>query len=136
MLIKNDEGSTSKNYKPYLKQLIEEHLPNTKFVKNKNANMPEQSCSTVTQDYLFNTSMTECANDNLAKIFTVAKLVREEVLSKDRWKFQDTFSDFILPPLLSALIRWILIGPTDMIEESKRKSCIDRGTSVVTQVVM
>ena len=81
MLIRNgkSEESTSKNYKPYLKQLIEEHLPNTRFVKNKNANMPEQWCSTATQDYLFNTSMTECTNDNLAKIFTVAKLVREEV---------------------------------------------------------
>ena len=41
-----------------------------------------------------------------------------------------------MPPLLSTLLRWILVGPTDCIENESRKLGVDQVTSVATQVVM
>ena len=83
-----EEASLSSNYKKYLKQLILENLPYTKFVKNKSIHKPEHLCSTSTEVTAFNSAITECTNDNLGKIWNVAKLIRKELLNKSKWHFK------------------------------------------------
>ena len=63
-------------------------------------------------------------------------MIRKEVLEKENWVFNVSFGNFTLPPLLSTLLRWILVGPTESIENEKRELGIEQLTSIVSQVVM
>ena len=55
-------------------------------------------------------SVKECTVDNMDKIWDTAKIIRNELLKREKWKFTGSFDDFSLPPLLSTLVKWILIG--------------------------
>ena len=131
-----EKESISSNYKKYLKQLILENLPDVTFIKNKNVNKPDNLCSTKTERNAFDIGIAESTGDNLGKISSVSKLIRKEVLEKENWVFNGSFGKFTLPPLLSTLLRWILVGPTESIENEKRELGIEQVTSIVSQVVM
>ena len=89
-LIMEEKESISSNYKKYLKQLILENLPDVTFITNKNVNKPDHLCSTKTERNAFDIGIAESTGDNLGKIWSVAKLIRKEVLEKENWIFNGT----------------------------------------------
>ena len=104
-LIRND-------YKKHLKDIISKNISGVSFVKSKNPSKPEQVISkSFLSECLDN--VPECSADNLDKIWKVAKIIRSELLNTKTWSFTGSFDDFVLPPLLTTLIKWILLGEFD-----------------------
>ena len=104
-LIQND-------YKKHLKDIISKNISGVSFVKSKNPSKPEQ---VISKSFLSECvdNVPECSADNLDKIWKVAKIIRSELLNTKTWSFTGSFDDFVLPPLLTTLIKWILLGEFD-----------------------
>ena len=104
------QENISSNYKKYLKDLILKNITEITFIKNKNPSKPDQLISTCTQSEVIDSSIKECTTDNMEKIWNVAKSIRKEILSREKWQYTGSFDGFCLPPLLSTLVKWVLIG--------------------------
>ena len=79
-------------YRHYLKQLLSENISDIEFIKPARKNESEKICSTKliqksVDKYYHN------INDQIKTIYNAAKIIREEVLSNESWKFKGTFSD-------------------------------------------
>jgi len=120
------EADIKSNYKRYLKDLITNTVPNAKFVKNSNPSKSEQVCSETAQGQVIDIAVAQSKADNLTEILNVSKIVGNELLSQKKWAYQGSFSNFQEAPLLSALIKWILIGPNQMIEHESRRESIEK----------
>ena len=72
------------NYKQYLKQLIEENVPEIVFSRPSARN---QSCSSNVCGEAVNTYYTNSSDANNITIFEVAKLIRRQLLKQDIWTF-------------------------------------------------
>ena len=90
------EDDIKDNYKKYLKELIQSHIINVKFIKNKDPSKPEHICSTDNSVEAFDIAMKKTENVN--DILHVAKIIRKEITKHTRWKFKGTFQTFTLPP--------------------------------------
>ena len=132
--IKGEELKVS--YKRYLKQLILDNVDNVSFQKSKRVNKPEQICNTSAEREAINIALTENNADRFHDIFKVAKQVRTEIQGLEKWSFTGSFSDFPDPLLLSTLIRWILVGPHELVTHAARKTDVDHAVSSVTQLLV
>ena len=54
----------------------------------------------------------------------MAKTIRHELLLQPKWKFNGSFSSYEELKLLSALIKWILIGPNNVTDHEQWFSSI------------
>ena len=70
--------------------------------------------------------------ENVNDILHVAKIIRKELTKHTRWKFKGAFQTFTLPPLLNKLVKWILIGPRENIQNISRRDSAEKVTSIVT----
>ena len=106
LLIQNgmSEGDIKDSYKPYLKELINENLPKAKFLKSLRVNEPERIISDETQTGIIDSVIEKSNYEEMNLIFDVAKLVRKELLEQDQWKFEGSFSNFVVPRMLSTLL--------------------------------
>ena len=105
-----NEASINCNYKKHLKELISKNICRISFVKSKNPSKPDQLISDSTTSEILDISIKECTADNIDQIWKVAKIIRSELLQREKWRFTGSFEDFTLPPLLATLMKWILIG--------------------------
>ena len=66
-------------------------------------------------------------------MWKVARFNRKEILDRDQWIFTGTFNDFDNPPMLHTLLKWILLGTSNHVENETRGKGIDRSISVACQ---
>ena len=125
-----------KSYKPYLKQLIEEHLPNVSFQNSPRVNEPERICSNAASSQALDNVIKQSKADNFNELFNVSKIIRKELEHHEKWQFKGSFDDFSAPIQLSTLIRWILVGPNQEFENKSRESSIEKNVSIVAQMII
>ena len=66
----------------------------------------------------------------------VARFIRKEIIDKDQWVFAGTFNDFENPPIFHTLLKWILLGISNHVENETRRKGIDRSISVACQYII
>ena len=66
----------------------------------------------------------------------VARFIRKEIIDEDQWVFAGTFNDFENPPIFHTLLKWILLGTSNHVENETRRKGIDRSISVTCQHII
>ena len=66
--------------------------------------------------------MTKKSEWVLQYMLDLSKLIRKEILTREKWKFDGSFKNFKNPPLLATLLRWIMIGVSDNISGKKTRN--------------
>ena len=97
----------STNHKKYLKELLKEHIPAIQFIKSVRRNESEMvslslSVSQAMEEYSQTTSVDA--------LVSVAKVLREDILSNRDWKFSTGLGNSKNPPMLQFLLNQILFG--------------------------
>ena len=69
-------------------------------------------------------------------MWRVARFIRKEKLDQNQWVFTGTFNDFENPPILHTLLKWILLGTSNHVENETRRKGIDRSISVACQYII
>ena len=69
-------------------------------------------------------------------MWRVARFIRKEILDQDQWVFAGTFNGFENPPILHTLLKWILLGTSNHVENETRRKGIDRSISVACQYII
>ena len=77
----------------------------------------------------------ENINSNFHDVFQAARLIRDDILKTENWKFTGSFENYQAPLLLITFIRWIIAGPNTEIESERRTKSIDIGVDNLTQIV-
>ena len=131
-----NECDMKESYKPYLKELISENIPKAKLVKSPRVNEPERLTSDDTQSSAIDNVIERSSYEEFNLIFDVFKLVRKELLDQKQWKFRGTFSNFAEPKLLSTLLKWILIGPSQDLNENEDNKELSKRISIISQIIM
>ena len=112
-----DPKEVSNNYKKQLKELISVNLPDLLLVKSTQKNKPEQLISPSTQASALNAHMDSIADEiDLRSLLKFAKKIRVEVLEQ-KWEFEEKFTNYKMPALLSTFMKWVLLGPHTMNSE-------------------
>ena len=133
-LLVNPDGEET-NYKRYLKQLLTEHVPNIVFSRPPARNESERVCSSSSQGKAIETYRNNPDDYNI--IFEAAKIVREEVLKHQDWKFTGDFEGFHLPRTLRSLLQWIVFGPNENIDNSpKKKHSVSKSLHNISQIIV
>ena len=100
-----NEASRNRNCKKHLKELISKNVCGISFVKSKNPSKPDQLKSDSTTSEILDTSITEFNAHNIDQIWKVAKIIRSNLLQKEKWHFTGSFDDFALPPSFTTLMK-------------------------------
>ena len=74
-------------------------------------------------------------NYNYHDVVQAARLIRDDILKTENWKFTGSFDNYQPPLLLKTFIRWIIAGPNTEIESERRTKSIDIGVDNLTQIV-
>ena len=107
------------NYKKPVKILIQENMRFAKIVKSKCASQPEKIFKDKAQRGAIHKSLIDQTQDiNLNFMWKVARFNRKEILDRDQWGFTSTFNDFDNPPVLHTLLKWILLGRSNHVENT------------------
>lgn len=130
------ENDMKENYKPYLKELITNNIPNAKFIKSLRVNEPENILTDDTETGVVDAAVKRSNYDEMNLVYEVASLVRKELLQEKQWKFTGSFTNFTVPKLLSTLLKWILIGPSVDLNENNDNKELTKTVSSISQVVM
>ena len=69
-------------------------------------------------------------------MWKVTQFIRKEILDRDQWVFTGLFNDFKNPPMLHTLLKWILLGASNHVENETRRKGIDRSVSVSCQYII
>ena len=136
-LLGNDEKS-QKNFKQYLKKLLENNISDIVFSKPLARNESERLCSKQTQGAFIEETFKN-TKENFSTIFDCAKTIRNDIQKSQRWKFHGSFENFKffrinIPKNLSSLVRWILTGPKDITDT--RKKAFDISVTNIYQIIM
>ena len=67
---------------------------------------------------------------------SVARFIRKDILDQDQLVFAGTFNDFENPPVLHTLLKWILLGTSNHVENEARRKGIDHSISVACQYII
>lgn len=105
---------TNENYKPILKRIFIENIPNILFKKPKNPTSPEQIVLCETVDKIMAREISRPKQSSLNKIYDVARLLRQEIENMPDWKFNGSFNDFEDPPMLFNFFKALLLGPRNI----------------------
>ena len=134
LLNDNKHSDIGINYKRYLEQLIIENIPDIEFIKPTHQNESEKLCDTQKKHAIVDSAL-ENVSDDLHHIFEAAKAVRKDLLTHTPWIFTGSFEDYVVPDMLSTLIKWIVVGQVTGIETTSRKGQVDRTVKTLTQIV-
>ena len=69
-------------------------------------------------------------------MWRVARFIRKEILDQNQWVFTGTFNDFENPPILHTLLKWILLGTSNHVENETHRKGVDRSISVACQYII
>ena len=79
-----NEASINYNYKKHLKELISKKVCEISFVKSKYPSKLEQLIKDSTTSEILDTSIEECTANNKDQIWKVAKIIRSELLQREK----------------------------------------------------
>ena len=99
-------------------------------------NKLEQICSRGTESIATDQMTKESDWVLQYNMLDLSKLIRKEILTREKWKFNGSFKNLKNLPLKSTLLRWIMICAGDNISSKNLETGIDRAVSLATQVVM
>ena len=116
---------------------IQENMSCAKFVKSKYANQPEQIFAEEAQrEAIHKLSIDQTQDVNLSYMWKVARFIKKEMLDRDQWVFIGTFNDFENLPMLHTLLKGILLGTSNHVENETRRKDIDRSIYVACQFII
>lgn len=99
-----------KNYKPYLKTLLEEHIPGLQFVKR--GPKPMIIVSDKTKDQVFRHFHDEQqVTKEMDIVYKASQIIRKEIETLEDWHFTGSFDDYQSPRKLQQMMKWIISGP-------------------------
>lgn len=133
-LLGNYENN-QKNYKQYLKRLIEDNLQGVVFSRPLARNLSEQVCSSNICFKAINNDFNN-ASDDFTEIFQAAKLLRKEILENKAWKFEGSYQNVYLPKKLVTFLRWVIIGPKANLEKCTKKIEIEKSVNTISQIII
>ena len=138
ILLENGEyaENLASNYKKYIKDLIQDNIPEIVFAKSNQKNKPDKLMTNLTHAEAINIYTETTANENDVKaLWKLAKSVRSEVLSQ-KWEFTGNFKSYDSPTLLSTFLKWVLLGPhTENSNKSQRSPAIEKLMHTTAQFV-
>ena len=124
------------NYKRYLKQLLQENIPEAVFIRPPARNESERVCSSHANSSAIEKTFKN-SWDNYSSIFEAAKMVRKDVIEQKKWQFKDTFNGFTIPQSLKSILHWVITGPKHEVDRAGRKKDeIDRSVNMVAEIIM
>lgn len=138
ILLENGENpeNLASNYKKYIKELIQDNIPDIVFVKSTQKNKPDKLMTNLTQTEAINTyTETEADESDIKALWKLAKRIRSEVLSQ-KWEFTGNLKSYESPTLLSTFLKWVLLGPhTEVSNEIERGPDIEKLMQTTSQFV-
>uniref|UniRef100_UPI00358E46A4 uncharacterized protein n=1 Tax=Myxine glutinosa TaxID=7769 RepID=UPI00358E46A4 len=125
---------TSKQmYKPFLKQLILDNIPDVHFNRPPDKTKPEQVLPTKVKEAALSTALeTEDLTGELKILLKAATIVRRDIANSPNWKFRGTFQDYEPPPLLYTFCKHAIQGSRP-IQTERRRTSVDQSASVLAQ---
>ena len=108
-------------YKPYLKQLILDNIPDVQFSRPPDKTKLEQILSTRSKDRLIASAVSaDVLKEDLKVILRAAKIMRRDIATSCPWQFHGTFDDYEPPALLKTFCKKAVQGtePFKVQEES------------------
>jgi len=97
------------NHKKYLKELIQEYLPNVEFVKSVRKNESEKVILSKSISQAVEHAAAQ--NTSVNALVSLANGLRDEIMSHRHWKFSGDLSNFKNPPMLQFFLNQLLFGP-------------------------
>ena len=122
-------------YKPHLKQLILDNIPDVHFPRPPDKTKPEQVLSTKAKETLLAGAMATGTKDlkEDVKIFlNAAKILRRDIASATPWKFEGTFDNYEPPTLLQLFCKYATQG-LHHVKTTSRAESMNQSASVLTQ---
>ena len=72
--------------------------------------------------------------NDFTTIFEAAKIICNQILKHQNWKFDDSFSQFDLPVLLLSLLKWIISGRKHIADKILKKNSSDNHIENIAQI--
>ncbi|EDO39798.1 predicted protein [Nematostella vectensis] len=131
------EINDSKNYRKYLKQLLQKRLPNVKLVPSVRKNEAEKIVlsGTVSKSIELHSAYHD-DGEKIAHLKNVASMLRKEIMQHRNWSFNGSFEDSENPHLLQFFMSNLLFGRCVMNVSGKRNEEIDKVIDVTCQVLV
>jgi hypothetical protein len=120
-------------YKPYLKQLILDNIPDVHFSRHPDKTKPEQILSTRSKDRLIASAVSgDVLKEDLKVLLRAAKILRRDISTSCPWKFHGTFADYEPPALLKIFCKHAVQG-TGRVKSTHRDQSVNQSASVLAQ---
>lgn len=123
----------SDNHKKYLKELIEQHVPDVEFVQPPN---PIHSHRVMRKKSVGQAVEFATTDTDTRALIDLARALRQEVLGARDWKFTGEFNDFENPPMLEFLIARIMYGSEARQISGQREAEVKKNVDVVCQLIV
>jgi hypothetical protein len=127
--------TNSSKFKPYLKQLILDNIPDVHFTRPLDKTKPEQVLSTKLKETLLGGALATDINDleeDVKVLLKAAKVLRRDIASATPWKYEGTFHDFVPPPLLQLFCKHAIQG-LNQVKTTNTAESITQSASVLAQ---
>ena len=112
--LRNEHGVYTipvRNYKPDVKNILLENIPDINFVK-RGGPKPEIALLQRTTDKALKEYCDETeVNKGMNILCEAAAIIRKEIENTKVWQFTGTFDDFETPMKLPQLMKWVIAGP-------------------------
>lgn len=124
--------------KKKLKQLILERIPNVVFSKPLQANESERISLPTTKDKAIAMMEEMQERNEMEEIFSVAKRLRSLIISSDSWRFKGSLQDqdHLVPSALYIFFRWLIVGPSTIIENEETYNAVNNKAMNLAQTTM
>ena len=120
-------------YKPYLKQLILDNIPDVHFSRSPDRTKPEQVMLTRQADMLIASALSvDDVRGDLQILLKAAKILRKDITESEPWKFQGSFKDFKPPVMLDAFCKHVVQG-THRVKTIIREESANQSASILAQ---
>ena len=122
-------------YKPYLKQLILDNIPDVHFTRPPDKTKPEQVLSTKAKETLLAGALatdTKDLTEDVKILLKAAKILRRDIASATPWKFEGTFDNYEPPTLLQLFCKYATQG-LHQIKTTSRAESMNQSASVLAQ---
>ena len=91
-----------RNFKPYIKPLLQENIPDILFIRPPARNVLVRVCTKQLQIMSIQKSF-ENSWDSYKNIFNTAEMIRKDISAEKNWKFLEFFDGFDIPNSLKML---------------------------------
>ena len=118
------------------KQIILGRIPNVVFSKPPQANESERISLPATKDKAIAIMEEMQERSGIEEIFSVAKRQRSIIISSDSWRFKGSLQHSLVPRTLYIFFRWLIVGPSTVIENEETDTVVNSTAMNLTQRTM